>query len=73
MRNLIHLPHGALPVVVAWHFDEPILALAWVIVFLAYEIFQGLRIKDQSYKDIQSFMIGFVVAALGMVIKCVWF
>ena len=36
-----------------------------VVLFLAYEITEGWRIKDWAYRDIGGFMIGMTAAFIG--------
>lgn len=70
-RSLIHIPHGAFPVFVAVMSDAPhacTLSVLWVVIFLTYQILQDRTISDKSYKDIYSFMIGFVLAVKGLFI-----
>lgn len=69
-RTLIHIPHGVLPAYLAMFQNLEILAAVWTLAFIAYEGFQDWRIKDSSYKDIFSFLIGFAITVtIGAILK----
>lgn len=67
LRALLHFPVG---VYAAWMMSiDGVSALAFVLVFLAYEAMEDWRIRDRSFKDILGFAWGI---AVGYPIFVVW-
>lgn len=73
-REGIHVALGALlgflPYPALW-WGQPELLMAVLLalalstaLFLAYEITEGIRIRDWAYRDIGGFLIGFVVVSV---------
>lgn len=62
-----HFGHYLAGGVAAWiGMDNPILALALVLSFFLYEIWQGYRKKDMGYWDMLEFVVTFFVVATGL-------
>ena len=62
-RASLHTPLGALTV---WAGEQHwVFALVLMFTFLAYEVTEDWRIRDNAYIDIRSFLAGFVVALVG--------
>lgn len=61
-REGLHIPPGA---GVGWTYYAGEIHLMWalIVLFLAYEITEDVRIKDQAYRDILGFVIGFSTVA----------
>lgn len=72
-RAFTHIPHGVLMaisgLVLPWA-----IALCGVIIFLFYEKNEDRHTKDQAWKDILGFMIGFyAVVAVVLIAKAIIF
>lgn len=61
VRN--HTPHGALMAVAGLHLPW-IIAACGVVVFLFYEKNEDRHTKDQAWKDVLGFLIGFFAIAI---------
>lgn len=63
-RAIIHLPLGALT---AWAGAEhPVFAIVLLVSFLAYELTEDWRIKDNAYIDIRGYIAGFIATIIGL-------
>lgn len=63
-RAIIHLPLGALTAwagTVQWVF-----AIVLLVSFLAYELTEDWRIKDNAYIDIRGYIAGFIATIIGL-------
>ena len=68
MREGIHALLGG---GIGWVYflGEPIMAVLLFIGFLAYEITEGLRIKDWAYRDIGGALIGLAAVTAGALLE----
>jgi len=65
-RVLLHIPIGLLTCLLC--FVHWILALAFVISFLYYELNQDMHLSDQAFKDIKGLLYGIGIGGVVMFI-----
>ena len=63
-RALIHAPLGALT---AWSGSEHwVYAIVMLVAFLAYELTEDWRIKNNAYIDIRGYIAGFIATVIAL-------